>query len=57
MYGIPYATSVNLAFLAHVVLIKSCDAPESNKMIIECSLRKNIPARTSSPKEISSTVV
>jgi hypothetical protein len=56
MYGIPYATSVNLAFLAHVVLIKSCDAPESNKMIIECSLRKNIPARTS-PKEISSMVV
>jgi hypothetical protein len=27
-YGAPDATSVNLVFLAHVELIKSCDAPE-----------------------------
>jgi hypothetical protein len=43
MYGTPEATSHNFAFLAHVELIKSCDAPESNNMIIGHSLRKNVP--------------
>jgi hypothetical protein len=33
-YVIPDATSVNLTFLAHVELIKLCDAPESNNMMI-----------------------
>jgi hypothetical protein len=33
-YDVPDATSVNLAFLALVELIKSCDAPESNNMMI-----------------------
>jgi hypothetical protein len=33
-YGAPDAISVNLAFLLHVELIKSCDAPESNNMTI-----------------------
>jgi hypothetical protein len=40
-----------------VELIKSCDAPESNRIIMGCPLRKNIPAKTSSPVGISSTVV
>jgi hypothetical protein len=40
-----------------VELIKSCDALESNSIIMGCSLRKNIPASTSSPVKISSTVV
>jgi hypothetical protein len=56
-YGAPDATSVNLAFLEHVELIKSCDAPESNNMMIGRSFKKNIPARTSSPVGIPSTVV
>jgi hypothetical protein len=33
-YDVPDATSLNLAFLAHVELIKSCDAPESSNMMI-----------------------
>jgi hypothetical protein len=48
-YGAPEATSDNFAFLAQVELIKSCDAPESNRIIMGCSLRKNVPASTSSP--------
>jgi hypothetical protein len=48
-------TSVNFAFLAHVELIKLCDAPESNNMIIGRSLRKNVPTSTSSSVEICST--
>jgi hypothetical protein len=56
-YGAPKATSDNLAFLAHVALIKSCDAPESNNIMIGRSLRKNVPVSTSSPMGISSTVV
>jgi hypothetical protein len=43
--------------LAHVELIKLCDAPESSNMTIGRSLRKNVPASTSSPVEISSTVM
>jgi hypothetical protein len=30
-------TSVNFAFLAHVELIKLCDAPESNNMSMWCA--------------------
>jgi hypothetical protein len=56
-YGITDATSVNLAFLAQVEFKKSRDAPESNKMIIGHSLRKNVSAKTSSPVGISSMVV
>jgi hypothetical protein len=56
-YGIPDATSVNLAFLAHVELIKSCDALESKNMIIGRSLRKIVPFKISSLVGISSTVV
>jgi hypothetical protein len=57
MYGTPEATSYNFAFLAHVELIKSHDAPESNSVFIGLSLRKNIPTSTSSPVGISSGVV
>jgi hypothetical protein len=56
-YGTHEATIYNFAFLAQVELIKSCDALESNRIIIGYSLRKNIPASTSSPVGISSTVV
>jgi hypothetical protein len=38
-------------------LIKLCDAPESNNIIVGRLLRKNVPASTSSPVGISSTVV
>jgi hypothetical protein len=40
-----------------VELIKSCDAPELNRIITAYSLRNNIPASTSSPVGISSMVV
>jgi hypothetical protein len=43
--------------LAHVELIKSCDAPESNNMMIGRSFKKNVPANTSSPVGIPSTLV
>jgi hypothetical protein len=56
-YDASDATRVNLAFLAQVELIKSCDALESNSMMIGRSLRKNIPTSTSSHVGISSTVV
>jgi hypothetical protein len=56
-YGAPDAISVNLVFLAHAELIKSCDALESNNMTIGCSFKKNIPGSTSSPVGIPSTVV
>jgi hypothetical protein len=56
-YGAPEATSDNFALLPHVELIKSCDAPELNKIITGCSLRKNVPANTFSPMGIFSTVV
>jgi hypothetical protein len=49
MYGAPEAISVYFAFLAQVALIKSCDAPESNNIVMGRSLRKNVPASTSSP--------
>jgi hypothetical protein len=55
-YGAPEATGANFALLAHAELIKSCDAPESNNIMMGHSLR-NIPASTSSPVGISSTVV
>jgi hypothetical protein len=57
MYGAPEAISDNFAFLAQVKLIKSCDAPESNRIIIGYLFRKNVPASPSSPMGISSTVV
>jgi hypothetical protein len=56
-YGAPDAISVNFAFLAHVELIKSCDVLESNNMMIGRSFKKNVPANTSSPVGIPSTVV
>jgi hypothetical protein len=36
--------------------MKSCEAPESNNIMMGCSLRKNVLTRTS-PMGISSTVV
>jgi hypothetical protein len=57
MYGAPEATSDNIAFLAHVELIKSCDAPELNNIMIGHLLRKNVPTSTSSSMGISSMVV
>jgi hypothetical protein len=57
MYGALDATSVNLVFSAHAELTKTCEAPESNNIMMGCSLRKSIPARTSSRVGISSTVV
>jgi hypothetical protein len=56
-YGAPEATSVNFAFLAHVELIKSCDALEMNSEMIGCSLRRNVPANISSHVGISYVVV
>jgi hypothetical protein len=49
----PFATSINIAISAHVELMKSCEALESNNIMVGCSLRKNVPARTSSPMGIS----
>jgi hypothetical protein len=40
-YGALDTISVNLAFLAHVELIKLCDALESNNMMIGHSFKKN----------------
>jgi hypothetical protein len=45
------------ALFAHVELMKSCKALESNRMIIGCPKSKNVPASTSSPARISLTVV
>jgi hypothetical protein len=55
-YGTPNDTSVNFALSAHEELIKSCDALESNNIMMGHSLRKNVPTSTSSPVGISSTV-
>jgi hypothetical protein len=43
--------------LAHAELMKPCDAPESNMMMIGHQNSKNVLAGTSSPSGISSTVV
>jgi hypothetical protein len=48
-FGVPKATSDNFAFLAQVELIRSCDAPESNNMMIGRLLGKNVPTRISLP--------
>jgi hypothetical protein len=56
-YDILEATSDNLASLAQMELIMSCDAPESNNITIGHPLRKNVPTSTSSPVGISSMVV
>jgi hypothetical protein len=56
-YGTKVAQRVSLAFRAQVRLKKSCEAPESNNMMMGCSNKKNVPARTFSPRGISSTVV
>jgi hypothetical protein len=56
-YGTPEATSANFALLAHAKLIKLCDAPASNNIMMEHLLRKNEPTSTSSLVGISSTVV
>jgi hypothetical protein len=40
-----------------VELVKSCDALESNNMMIGYSFKKNMPVSTSSPVGIPSTVV
>jgi hypothetical protein len=37
--------------------MKSCEAPESNKIITGCPNSQKIPASTSSPPGISSTVI
>jgi hypothetical protein len=56
-YGASVATSDNLAFLAQMELIKSCDTPESNSLIIGQLWRKNVLICTSSLVGIPSTVV
>jgi hypothetical protein len=56
-YGVLEATSDNLASLAQMELLKSCDALESNSITIGGPLRKNVPASTSSSVGISSEVV
>jgi hypothetical protein len=38
-YGALVAKNDNLAFYAHARLIKSCEAPESNNMMMGCSNR------------------
>jgi hypothetical protein len=49
--------SDNSALLAHAEVMKSCDASESNKMMIGCPNSKKAPASTSSPSGISSIAV
>jgi hypothetical protein len=56
-YGALDAASVNFALSAHAKHMKSCEAPESNNIMMRCLLRKNVPTRTSSPVGIFSTVV
>jgi hypothetical protein len=49
--------SDNSALLAHVELMKPCDASESNRMMIGHPNSKKVPESTSSSSGISSTVV
>jgi hypothetical protein len=49
--------SANFNLLAHATLMKSCDAPESNRMMIGRPNSKKVPTSTSSPSGISSSVV
>jgi hypothetical protein len=48
-YGAPNTTSVNLAFLAQVELIKSFDAPESNSTMIGLSDTMRLVLNTAQP--------
>jgi hypothetical protein len=54
-YGLA-TVSDKSSLLAHVELMKSCDAPESNRMMTGCPNSKKVLTSTS-PSGISSTVV
>jgi hypothetical protein len=56
-YGAFVAQIVSLVLSAQARLMKSCEAPELNNIMIGCSNKKNVPTRTSSLGGISSTVV
>jgi hypothetical protein len=43
--------SDNFALFAHAELMKSCEAPESNGMMIGRPNSKKVPTSTSSPQE------
>jgi hypothetical protein len=49
--------SDNFALFAHAELMKSCEVPESNMMMIRCPNSKKVPASTFSPSVLSSTMV
>jgi hypothetical protein len=57
MYGGLATISDNFSLLAHVELMKSWDALESNKILIGCPNSNKVPTSTSSLSEIFSTVV
>jgi hypothetical protein len=57
MYDGLATVSANFDLFAHAALMKSCDAPESNMMMIGCPNSKKVPTSTSSPSGISSTMV
>jgi hypothetical protein len=49
--------SDNFALFAHAELMKSCEALESNRMMVGLLNSKKVPASTSSSLGISSTMV
>jgi hypothetical protein len=57
MYDGLVTVSDKFALLAHAKLMKSCEAPKSNKMMIGHLNSKEVPVSTSSPSGISLTVV
>jgi hypothetical protein len=57
MYDGLVTVSATFDLVAHTALMKSCDAPESNRMIIGHPNSKKASTCTSSPSGISLTVV
>jgi hypothetical protein len=57
MYDGLATVSANFDLLAHATHMKSCDAPESNRMMIGLPNSKKVPTSTSSSSGISSIVV
>jgi hypothetical protein len=51
------STESKLSLLSTCLLMKSSDAPKLNYIMIGCSNKKNVPARTSSPGGISLNIV
>jgi hypothetical protein len=56
MYDGLTTVSAKFDLLAHAALMMSCEAPESNRMMMGCPNSKKLPTSTS-PSGISSTVV